>query len=111
MGKGACTDCEDGFAGSVDWDYASQKWITDQCHVISCPVTTESSPNCNSCPPFTEGTPVWDDMFNKWEGCVANDFGFSGPSASWSGSVSADRHLIDTKSAEMLHIANGQFDA
>merc|ERR1711981_377345 len=55
--------------------------------------------------------PTWDDMFNEWVGCVASDFGFSGPSATWEGGVSADRYSIETISAEMLHVANFQYDA
>jgi len=50
-------------------------------------------------------------MFNEWVGCVASDFGFSGPSATWEGGVSADRYSIETKTAESLHVANGQYDA
>lgn len=109
--KGACTDCANGFAGSVDWDFANTKWNTDQCHAVACPLSTETTPACNNCPAFQTGKPVWDDLFNQWVGCIANDFGFSGPSASWAGSVSAQQHVIETKSAEMLHIANSQYDA
>merc|ERR1712151_1082941 len=40
------------------------------------------------------------------------DFGFSGPSATFSSGVSADAHdVLDTKSAELLHVANAQYDA
>lgn len=123
---GACTDCADGYAGSVDWDYAKQAFNSDQCHAVDCPLSTETSPACNNCPPFTTGKPAWDDLFNQWAGCVANDFGFSGPSASWAGTVSADAnvaamqiaaaqmqdmYVIEAVSAEQLHVANAQYDA
>lgn len=120
---GACTDCADGYIGSLGWDYskatdtkagaadvkeADSPWNRQNCKKVTCPVSSEEE--CKTCPEFTDGKPEWDDLFNTWEGCISNDFGFSGPSASWSGSVSADRHTIDVKSAEMLHIANGQYD-
>merc|ERR1711939_752703 len=109
------TDCADGFAGSVAWDFVNQEWNTDQCHAVACPVESETSPNCQSCPPFHWSVknrgPVWDDMFNEWVGCIAHEFGFSGPSATWEGSVSADRYALETKTAETLHVVNGQFDA
>lgn len=123
---GACTDCADGYAGSVDWDYAKQAFNSDQCHAVACPLSTETSPACNTCPPFTTGKPAWDDLFNQWAGCVANDFGFSGFSASWAGTVSADAnvaamqvaaaqmqnmYVIEAVSAEQLHVANAQYDA
>lgn len=109
---GECTDCKNGYAGKVDWDPAKQAFNKDQCHGIPCPVVSEPLGACKTCPLFTKGIPVWDDLFNEWVGCIASDFGFSGPSASWAGSVSADRHMaIETKSAEMLHVANYQYDA
>ena len=142
--KGSCTDCKDGYAGSVDWDYTNQVWITSQCEAVACPLSSETSPSCTKCPEFQTGAPIWDDLFNEWVGCIANDFGFSGPSASWasgieaSASVSAsyatvtasfatadfatvaaelnvaslsEPYKIETISAEMLHVANNQYDA
>merc|ERR1712048_66813 len=142
--EGTCTDCKDGYAGSVDWDYTKQEWNKEQCHPVACPLSTETAPACTKCPEFQTGTPVWDDLFNVWVGCIANDFGFSGPSASWaegieaSASVSAsyatvsasfatadfatvaaelnvaslsEPYEIETISAEMLHVANFQYDA
>merc|ERR1712025_853101 len=130
--------------GSVDWDFTNQVWITSQCKAVACPLSTETSPSCTKCPEFQTGSPIWDDLFNEWVGCIANDFGFSGPSASWasgieaSASVSAsyatvtasfatadfatvaaelnvaslsEPYKIETISAEMLHVANNQYDA
>merc|ERR1712025_903891 len=141
---GKCTDCKDGYAGSVDWDYTNQVWITTQCKAVDCPLTSEKSPACTKCPEFQTGAPIWDDLFNQWVGCVANDFGFSGPAASWASGVEASVSVsasyatvtasfamadfatvaaelnvaslsvpyeIETISAEMLHIANNQYDA
>jgi hypothetical protein len=123
--KGACNDCNKGFIGSVDWNYVTQKWDTSQCLIQPCPVTTETAPDCNSCPEFHTGKPDWDDLFNEWTGCVASEFGFSfgaaaSASASWAmvGEVEvADLqlmemfHVTETKTAETLHIANAQYDA
>merc|ERR1711881_603766 len=107
-------------------DFVKQAFNSDQCHAVACPLSTETSPACKTCPAFTTGKPVWDDLFNQWAGCVANDFGFSGPSASWAGTVSADAnvaamqmaaakmqnmYVIEAVSAEQLHVANAQFDA
>ena len=74
--KGSCTDCADGFIGSVEWNYDTQKWDASQCHATSCPNDDEKPPDCKSCPQFCHGKPLWNDMRNKWEGCEENKFGF-----------------------------------
>ena len=74
--RGSCTDCADGFIGSVDWDYVNQKWDASQCYAKPCPNTDETPPGCKTCPRFCNGTPVWEDMRQKWTGCERNEFGF-----------------------------------
>jgi len=99
-----CFDCADGYKGSVTWDFTNQEWDKSQCTVIECPYTLDVAPQCTNCTAYQSGNPSWDDLTNSWVGCINNDFGFNMQ-------ASSDTHSINVKSAEMLHIINGQYDA